>query len=153
MRTTTTGTFAAIALAAGLGLVHVEAQAPSGTVDSHVAAALAAAGRDHLGLFNRLCQPEPALTAPTAATTTSAPPRPPGPPAKSTWETAAVKVFDNLYFVGEKEYSAWAVTTSDGIIMLDTIFEYSVDSQIVGGLKKLGLDPTTIKYPGQPWPS
>ena len=147
MNTTTTGALGAIVLAAGLNLVPLEAQTPPGTVDSHVAAARAAAGQDHVGLFNRLCQPEPARPAPAAtASTTATPPRPPGPPAKSTWEADAVKVFDNLYFVGEKEYSAWAVGTSDGIIILDTIFEYSVDTQIVGGLKKLGLDPATIKY-------
>lgn len=123
-----------------LAAVPLFAQSPPDTVDAHVAAAKAAAREDHLGLFNRLCTPEPAR--PAAATQKPAP----GPPAKSTWEADAVKVFDNLYFVGEKEYSAWAVTTSDGIIILDTIFEYSVDSQIVGGLRKLGLDPTTIRY-------
>jgi metallo-beta-lactamase class B len=57
-----------------------------------------------------------------------------------------VKVFDNLYFVGEVEYSVWAVTTSAGIILIDAIFDYSVEDEVVGGLKKLGLDPTTIKY-------
>jgi metallo-beta-lactamase class B len=147
MKTTSTGALAAIVLAGGLNLVALNAQAPSGTVDSHVAAARAAAGQDHVGLFNRLCQPEPARPAQAATTATPAtPPRPPGPPARSTWEADAVKVFDNLYFVGEKEYSAWAVGGSGGLIILDTIFEYSVDSQIVGGLKKLGLDPATIKY-------
>jgi metallo-beta-lactamase class B len=55
-------------------------------------------------------------------------------------------VFDNLYFVGQTEYSAWAVTTSAGIILIDTIFDYSVEDEIVAGLKKLGLDPSTIKY-------
>jgi metallo-beta-lactamase class B len=147
MKPTSTGALAALVLAGGLNLVALNAQTPSGTVDSHVAAARAAAGQDHVGLFNRLCQPEPARPAPAATTSpTATPPRPPGPPARSTWEADAVKVFDNLYFVGEKEYSAWAVGGSDGIIILDTIFEYSVDSQIVGGLKKLGLDPATIKY-------
>lgn len=57
-----------------------------------------------------------------------------------------MKVFDNLYFVGQTEYSAWAVTTSAGIIIIDTIFDYSVEDEIVGGLKKLGRDPATIKY-------
>ena len=57
-----------------------------------------------------------------------------------------VKVFDNLYFVGMTEYSAWAVKTSDGIILLDTIYDYSIEDEVVGGLKKLGLDPATIKY-------
>ncbi len=147
MTTITTGFLAATALAWGLGGFTLTAQAPAGTVAAHVAAARAAAGQDHIGLFNRLCQPEPARPAAPAATpSAAAAPRPPGPPAKSTWEADPVKVFDNLYFVGEKEYSAWAVATKDGIVVLDTIFEYSVDSQIVGGLKKLGLDPTTIKY-------
>ncbi|HKT81987.1 MAG TPA: MBL fold metallo-hydrolase, partial [Vicinamibacterales bacterium] len=54
--------------------------------------------------------------------------------------------FDNLYFVGQTEYSAWAVNTSDGIIVIDTIFDYSVEDEVVGGLKKLGLDPAKIKY-------
>jgi metallo-beta-lactamase class B len=48
--------------------------------------------------------------------------------------------------LGEKEYSVWAVTTSQGIIVIDTIYDYSVDDEVVGGMKKLGLDPATIKY-------
>ena len=117
------------------------------TVEAHLAAAKAAAQQDHIGLFNRLCTTETpaAPTTPAAGAARPAAPRT-GTPAKATWDAPAVKVFDNLYFVGEKEYSAWAVTTPDGIIILDTIFEYSVDSQIVGGLKKFGLDPSTIKY-------
>jgi metallo-beta-lactamase class B len=39
-----------------------------------------------------------------------------------------------------------AVTTSEGIILIDTLYEYSVEDEIVNGLKKLGLDPTKIKY-------
>jgi metallo-beta-lactamase class B len=57
-----------------------------------------------------------------------------------------VRVFDNLYFVGMTEYSAWAVTTSDGIIIIDPIFDYSVKDEIINGLTKLGFDPKTIKY-------
>jgi metallo-beta-lactamase class B len=44
------------------------------------------------------------------------------------------------------EYSAWAITTSQGIILLDAIYDYSVEDEVVGGLKKLGLDPAQIKY-------
>jgi metallo-beta-lactamase class B len=51
-----------------------------------------------------------------------------------------------LYFVGEQEYSAWAVTTSEGIIIIDPIFDYSVEAQVVGGLRTLGLDPAQIRY-------
>ena len=57
-----------------------------------------------------------------------------------------MKVFDNLYFLGQSEYSVWAITTSEGIIVLDTIFDYSVEDEVVGGMKKLGLDPAAIKY-------
>ncbi len=114
-------------------------QLPVGTVQSHVAAAKAAAGQEHLGLFNTVCA-EPA--PPAAAPQTQAP----GPPDRSQWHAEPVKVFDNLYFVGQTEYSAWAVTTSDGIIIIDTIWDYSVENEIVGGLTKLGLDPRKIKY-------
>jgi metallo-beta-lactamase class B len=51
-----------------------------------------------------------------------------------------------VYFVGQSEYSAWAVTTSAGIILMDAIFDYSVEDEVVHGLKALGLDPAQIKY-------
>ena len=40
----------------------------------------------------------------------------------------------------------WVVKTSEGLILHDTAFDYMVQDQIVGGLKKLGLDPADIKY-------
>jgi metallo-beta-lactamase class B len=55
-------------------------------------------------------------------------------------------VFDNLYFVGQTEYTAWAVATSDGIIVIDPLFDYSVEDEVVNGLTKLGLDPKRIRY-------
>ena len=55
--------------------------------------------------------------------------RPPGPPDRSTWHAEPVKVFDNLYFFGQSEYAVWAITTSEGIIVLDTIFDYSVEEE------------------------
>ena len=60
--------------------------------------------------------------------------RPPGPPARDTWHAEPVKVFDNLYFLGQTEFSSWAVTTSAGIIIIDSIFDYSVDDEVVGGI-------------------
>src|SRR5205823_6470166 len=69
------------------------------TVESHVAAAKAAAGTEHTVLFNSLC---------AAATGPAAPVGGPRPvPERSTWHYEPVKVFDNLYYIGEKEYSAW----------------------------------------------
>jgi metallo-beta-lactamase class B len=59
---------------------------------------------------------------------------------------APVKVFDNLYYVGMTEYSAWAVRTSQGFIVIDTIYDYSVEDEIVNGLRTLGFNPADIKY-------
>jgi metallo-beta-lactamase class B len=36
--------------------------------------------------------------------------------------------------------------TSEGIILIDTSFEYEAEEVIVGGLKKLGFDPAAVKY-------
>jgi len=118
------------------------AQGGPDTRDAHVAAAKAAAGSDHTAVFDLLCAAA-TTPAPVAAPAAAAPA---GPPARAQWHAEPVKVFDNLYFVGQSEFSAWAVTTSAGIILVDTIFDYSVEDEVAGGLKKLGLDPESIKY-------
>src|SRR5688572_24212001 len=69
-----------------------------------------------------------------------------GTPDRSTWYAEPVKAFDNLYFLGQSEYSVWALQSSEGFILLDAIFDYSVEEEVDGGMKKLGLDPTKIKY-------
>ena len=38
------------------------------------------------------------------------------------------------------------MNTSDGIILIDTLFAYAGQEAIVDGLKKVGLDPANIKY-------
>jgi metallo-beta-lactamase class B len=45
-----------------------------------------------------------------------------------------------------RDVAAWAVTTSQGIIVIDAVNDYAVQDEIVGGLTKLGLDPKQIKY-------
>ena len=124
------------------------------TVDSHVAAAKALAAADPTPIFN-LCAPEQAARATPpprrggqAPAGGAAPPArgPQAAPDRSSWAREPMKVFDNLYYVGERAYSSWAVTTSAGIIIIDPIYDYSVEEQVVGGLKKLGLDPAQIKY-------
>lgn len=122
--------------------------AQNADIDAHIAAAKAAAKSDHSVLFTSLCSAEP--TGPgtgrrgAGAGQPAGPP--PGPPAKESWHVEPVKVFDNLYFLGMKDYSAWAVTTSEGIIIIDTLFDYSVDDEIAEGLRKVGLKPENIKY-------
>jgi metallo-beta-lactamase class B len=126
------------------------AQDKNDTPDAHFAAAKAAAGEDFQNLYTFQCTgPGPRAAAGPAAAAGRGPaggPRPQGPPDRSTWHTEPVKVFDNLYFFGQTEYSVWAITTSQGIIVLDTIFDYSVEDEVVDGMKKLGLDPANIKY-------
>src|SRR5256886_12431293 len=56
------------------------------------------------------------------------------------------KAFDDLYWMGTPSRSTWALTTSDGIILYDTQGVYDAEEVIVGGLKKLGLDPAKVKY-------
>jgi metallo-beta-lactamase class B len=109
------------------------------TVDAHVAAARQAAGSEHRAMLELCDAPE---SSPQADTPATAPPT----PDRSEWHAEPAKVFDNLFFVGEIEYSAWAVKTSAGIIIVDALWPYSVEEEIVGGLQKLGLDPKTIKY-------
>lgn len=126
--------------------LHAGARSGPDGVEAHVAAARAAAGHDYTELFGLCDAPDPA--PPTAAAATApltTPPRPPDPP-RSEWHAEPAKVFDNLYFVGQTEYSAWAVTTSEGIILIDALWDYSVEDEVVGGLRKLGLDPAAIKY-------
>lgn len=57
-----------------------------------------------------------------------------------------VKVFDNLYFVGQKAVATWAINASDGIILIDSGYNDRLDDTLVAGLRKLGLDPARIKY-------
>jgi metallo-beta-lactamase class B len=115
------------------------AQNPQNEIDAHLTAARNAAGFDFTGTLARLC------VAP-AFTTGMRDVAPGKPPARETWFTEPAKVFDNLYFVGSKIHSSWALTTSDGIILIDTLYTYNSEEEIVGGLKKLGLDPAKVKY-------
>jgi len=127
-----------IALGLLLATSMLAAQNANDTPDVHVALAKTAAGEDYQNLFNFLC----AVPGPRGGGGGQRQ----GPPDRSTWYAEPVKVFDNLYFVGQTEYSVWAVTTSEGIIVIDTIYDYSAEEEIAGGLKKLGLDPANIKY-------
>ena len=136
MKSYAVGLLLLVGFAIGLGCAGVVDQ-PADNVQTHIAAAKAAAGQEHKGLFDRVCTFE---TEQPAASQSK------GPPDRSKWHADPVKVFDNLYFVGQTEYSAWAVTTAEGIIVVDALWDYSVEDEVVNGLKKLGLDPAKIKY-------
>jgi metallo-beta-lactamase class B len=129
----------ALAAVAAIGVASAEAQPAANTIDAHLAAAKKAAGFDFPGLLAAIC------VAPRNAPTRDATPAPP-PPNRESWYTEPARVFDDVYFVGTKDRSSWALTSSDGIILIDTTFEYEAEAVIVGGLIKLGLDPASVKY-------
>ena len=105
-----------------------------------------AAGFEFLGTLNRICL----LPASRGENTSNELPRyvrdPSTVPARDTWYAESAQVFDNLYFVGGKIHSSWALTTREGIIIIDTIFPYNSEELIVGGLERLRLDPNDIQY-------
>ncbi len=128
---TTARMMVAAALAAGLASVGtpLAQQSVPDTVEAHVRAATVAAGLD-LGGILTVCLPRN------------------GPdPRPANDAVEPMKVFDNLYYVGIQSVSAWAVTTSDGIIILDTLNNaQEAQTFIEGGLRKLRLNPAQIKY-------
>src|SRR5262245_59363454 len=118
--------------------------APDSTEGHIVAGKNAAGGRDDTpdfyGLVTALCvaplngPPSPDAPAPR-----------PNPNRKSTY-LEPIKAFDDLYWMGTPSRSTWALTTNEGIILYYTQGVYDAEDVIVGGLKKLGLDPAKVKY-------
>ena len=122
----------------------VSAQTPSRTVDSYVGEAKIAAGTDWAGTFLRLCIPPPA--GPPGGQGQAAPAGGRGTPARETWYAEPAKVADNLYFLGTKVHSSWAIVGSQGIIVIEALFDYAAKDEILDGLKKVGLDARKVKY-------
>ena len=136
MRSLTIGILAA-ALFATIGIA--SAQTPPATVDGYLGAAKIAAGTDWAGTFLRLCITVPAGPQPAGG----APRR---TPSRETWYAEPAKVADNLYFLGTKIHSAWAIVGSQGIIIIEALYDYAAKDEILGGLNKLGLDKRKVKY-------
>src|SRR5438045_1335127 len=70
----------------------------------------------------------------------------PQTPDRAGWYAAPYKIFDNLYWLGTREHSSWALQTSAGIVLIDTNFAYATQPEIVDGLTKLGLKPADLKH-------
>src|SRR5689334_18567167 len=89
------------------------AQSAAAVVDTHVAAARSAAGQDHVGVFEAACAATSIRPLPGQLQPGTLPGRAPGqregpPPNRDRWYVDPAKVFDNLYFVGERNFSSWA---------------------------------------------
>jgi metallo-beta-lactamase class B len=126
---------------------------PANTTQAHCAAAKAAAGTEHAGLYARfesICtentQPARGQRRQGGAAASGAAQPTRQTPARDTWYHEPAKVFDNLYFIGTKVHNAWALQTSQGLIVIDSLYEYATKDEMVDGLRKLGLNPATMKY-------
>jgi metallo-beta-lactamase class B len=111
--------------------------APDGarTVEEHVDAARALAGTDiRPELLTVLCGDRAdvvRLVQPLMARPTDVPPS---------------RVFDDLYYLGTDFVGAWAITTSDGIILIDALNTWREARDLIeGGLRAVGLDPARIR--------
>jgi len=127
---------------AGRGYPTPEAYAGSAAAQAHVAKARAIAGSDArlLARFENTCGPlgpqRPALEAQNAGQKPD-PPRPVEP----------VRIFDNLWYFGYNTVGAWAIRTSDGVILIDALNTIQdAETIIEPSLRKVGLDPAAVKY-------
>jgi len=55
------------------------------------------------------------------------------------------KIFDNVYYVGFQAVSSYMVTTSAGLVLIDSGFEQTAD-WLLESIRKTGNDPKNIKY-------
>ena len=102
----------------------------SPVVQGYVSTARELAGERYSKAMERLCAPRSARARPTFPNPTVEP----------------LRVFDNLYFLGLPNVYAWAVDTPEGIILLDSLNPPDVETTIVGGMRKVGLDPSRVRY-------
>jgi metallo-beta-lactamase class B len=149
-----------IGLVVGLALsgLVIAAHAQTDAAQEHVAAAKAAVSpkaanpqpwRVFNSAFNQMCA-EPRAGARLQPVGKDVPLEP-GEAAKLTptprekWYAPPAKVFDNLYYIGTKTESTWALTTSAGIILINTNFDW-VTPELLEELRTFNLDPANIKY-------
>lgn len=67
-------------------------------------------------------------------------------PGRDVYYADPQQVFDNLYFLGTKFHTSWALTTSAGIILIDSLYNYAVVPEVEEGLKRMRLNPADVKY-------
>jgi metallo-beta-lactamase class B len=125
------------AFALSLSTAHAQKADPA-AVAAHTAIATAAAKADLLGPLS-LCKTATPTPGPSFFDNYNAMVK--DPPLEP------MQVTDELYFLGSKWSTAWAIKTSDGIVIVDTMDNAKeAEDYIEGGLRKLGLNPTDIKY-------
>jgi metallo-beta-lactamase class B len=127
---------------------------PAPTVEALQASAKVYAGTDWAGTYQRLCIPsisaanqiKPTID-PAAYPSGDLPTPPGGTPPRENWYSPPAQVGDNLYFLGTRNHSTYALVSRRGeIILIDGNFEYATEDEIHKGLRFLGLDPRNVRY-------
>jgi len=131
--------FVASFAASAISTASIAQNAPS-EIDAHIQAGRIAAGEEYRSTFINLCLPTP---IPAGADQLLVPRPAPDP---KTWYASPYKVFDNLYWLGTRRHSSWALQTGAGFILIDTNFAWATQPVIVEGMEKLGFKPSDIKY-------
>jgi len=57
----------------------------------------------------------------------------------------ASKIFDNVYIIGNSGTAVYVIETSAGLLMIDSLAADQVNTQLLPGFQKLGLDPSSVK--------
>jgi len=114
--------------------------AESKQAQQHVAAAMALAKSDLVAEAKAFCTPTGPQREALARQAAGLPPIPDR-------VLEPIRIFENLYYIGFNDVGAWAIPTSAGIILFDSLNNGDEARDIlVPGLKKVGLDPAQIKY-------
>jgi metallo-beta-lactamase class B len=58
---------------------------------------------------------------------------------------APTKIFDNIYVIGNAGTVVYVVQTSNGLVMLDSLGTAQLETQLLPGFQKLGLDPANVR--------
>jgi metallo-beta-lactamase class B len=114
--------------------------AASAEAQKHVAAAKQLAGSDLQAEFENTCS----FTGPERAALKRE--RLGLPPMKD-YTVEPTKIFDNVWFLGLASQGAFVITTSQGLILIDTLnTTEEARDVLVPSMQKVGLDPAQIKY-------
>jgi metallo-beta-lactamase class B len=114
--------------------------AASPAAKMHVEAARTLAGTDLSKEFENTCSstgPQRVALARQAA----------GLPPLKDYTVEPTKIFDNVWFLGLASQGAFVITTTQGLILIDTLNTTEEARDIlVPSMQKVGLDPAQIKY-------
>jgi len=67
------------------------------------------------------------------------------PSTKDAQAMKPFKMFDNVYYVGLKEYGSYLITTSQGLILIDATYDHTAPL-VLDNIRTLGFDPKNVKY-------